>query len=372
MDSSGQADAAAGHARWLGHVDRAQAVEAGLGSSDAVAGGPSSQRIAGVPALTESRHGSQPEIFLFIGILSGAGQEQRRAAVREAWSQAAQQPGQVAARFVLSQWERSPAVDAEQAQHGDIIFLSERTNYSTIGLKTYHILEYAVSAFRPAFVLKTDDDAYVNVPALLPALRALCVTPGCRGQERLYIGAELRNSSVVTEPGHRWNNEAFVNHTGLSVYPSYMGGGGYVLSADLAAALVKLHTQVAPLKHTTAEDVTLAMWLLPCDGVRRVDHPGFRTQAGHCCAHEIERQRMIVFLPRSQAANTTNAARLPTTPELPLEDRLQLTEEAVGRLCGPNPWLVVHKLEPDWIRLVGRHVARCPTVPASQAELEAS
>ncbi len=46
---------------------------------------------------------------------------------------------QVAARFVLSQWERSPAVDAEQAQHGDIIFLSERTNYSTIGLKTYHV-----------------------------------------------------------------------------------------------------------------------------------------------------------------------------------------------------------------------------------------
>lgn len=76
---------------------------------------------------------------------------------------------------------------------------------------------------------------------------------------------------------------------GLSVYPSYMGGGGYVLSADLAAALVKLHTQVVPLKHTTAEDVTLAMWLLPFDGVRRVDHPGFRTQAGHCCAHEIER-----------------------------------------------------------------------------------
>ncbi len=77
---------------------------------------------------------------------------------------------------------------------------------------------------------------------------------------------------------------------GLSLYPSYMGGGGYVLSADLAAALVKLHTQVVPLKHTTAEDVTLAMWLLPFDGVRRVDHPGFRTQAGHCCAHEIERR----------------------------------------------------------------------------------
>lgn len=76
---------------------------------------------------------------------------------------------------------------------------------------------------------------------------------------------------------------------GLTVYPSYMGGGGYVLSADLAAALVAVHTHVAPLKHTTAEDITMAMWLLPFDGVRRVDHPGFRTQAGHCCAQAIER-----------------------------------------------------------------------------------
>ncbi|KAL4419883.1 hypothetical protein ABPG75_006981 [Micractinium tetrahymenae] len=327
------------------------------------------------PAVaTDSSSASPAEIFLFIGILSGAGQEQRRAAVREAWSQAAQQPGQVVARFVLSEWECSPAVEAEQAQHGDIIFIPERTDYSSIGLKTYHILEQAVTAYRPAFVLKTDDDAFVNVPALLPALRKLCATPGCRGAERLYIGAELRNSSVVTEPGHRWNNEAFVEHTGLTVYPSYMGGGGYVLSSDLASALVTVHTQVAPLKHTTAEDVTLAMWLLPFAGVRRVDHPGFRTQAGHCCAEAIERQRMVVFLPRSQAAagGASSTAEAPPAPELPLEERLQLTEEAVAHLCGPSPWLVVHKLEPDWTRLVGRHVAACASAPASRAAVAGS
>lgn len=55
-----------------------------------------------------------------------------------------------------------------------------------------------MSAFRPAFVLKTDDDAYVNVPALVPALRALCVTPGCRGQERLYLGAEVGPACLCT------------------------------------------------------------------------------------------------------------------------------------------------------------------------------
>lgn len=53
------------------------------------------------------------------------------------------------------------------------------------------ILEHAVTAWRPAFVLKTDDDAFVNVPALLRTLRTLCATPRCRGRERLYVGAEV-------------------------------------------------------------------------------------------------------------------------------------------------------------------------------------
>lgn len=78
---------------------------------------------------------------------------------------------------------------------------------------------------------------------------------------------------------------------------------------------------------------------------------------------------MIVFLPRGQAAADSQAAGRPPAPELPLEERLQLTEEAGAHLCGPSPWLVVHKLEPDWTRLVGRHVAQCATLPTSPAAL---
>lgn len=40
---------------------------------------------------------------------------------------------------MLSQYELSPEVEVEQAQHGDIILCAERTNYSTILHKTYHV-----------------------------------------------------------------------------------------------------------------------------------------------------------------------------------------------------------------------------------------
>jgi hypothetical protein len=81
----------------------------------------------------------RPPLFLFIGILSGAGQEARRAAVRAAWADSAQQPGQAVARFVLSEHERTAEVDAELVAHGDIIFCPQPTNYSTILHKTYTV-----------------------------------------------------------------------------------------------------------------------------------------------------------------------------------------------------------------------------------------
>lgn len=56
--------------------------------------------------------GELPKLFLFIGILSGRGYRHRRLAVREAWANKAQIPGQVVAKFILSEDERTPQVRA--------------------------------------------------------------------------------------------------------------------------------------------------------------------------------------------------------------------------------------------------------------------
>lgn len=58
--------------------------------------------------------------------------------------------------------------------HGDVAFAPQKTNYKSILYKTYFVLELAVSAYDAAFVLKTDDDAFVNVPPLLITLKQLC------------------------------------------------------------------------------------------------------------------------------------------------------------------------------------------------------
>lgn len=52
-----------------------------------------------------------------------------------------------------------------------------------------------VRNFAVDFVLKTDDDAFVNVPSMVLALRALCESAGCT-HERLYIGRMAKSSEV--------------------------------------------------------------------------------------------------------------------------------------------------------------------------------
>lgn len=65
-------------------------------------------------------------------------------------------------------------VHREVEQFGDVVFVKEKTNYKSILFKTYYVLEYAIKEFDVRYILKTDDDAFINVPALVHQLRQLC------------------------------------------------------------------------------------------------------------------------------------------------------------------------------------------------------
>ena len=43
-------------------------------------------------------------------------------------------------------------------------------------------LEWVVDNLDPLFILKTDDDAYIDTAAMVAALRGLCLNAGCRDE----------------------------------------------------------------------------------------------------------------------------------------------------------------------------------------------
>jgi len=79
-----------------------------------------------------------------------------------------------------------------------------------------------------------------------------------------------QESEVLLQPGHKWNNILFHNHTGLKMYPNYMMGGGYVLSGDVVTTLININRRMK-LIFTPIEDATLGFWLMAMD-LRHIDH----------------------------------------------------------------------------------------------------
>lgn len=71
---------------------------------------PGNSSAAAAQLLRAETKGNLPSLFLFTGVLSGRGYRHRRLAVRESWSNKAQQPGVSVTRFILSEDERTPQV----------------------------------------------------------------------------------------------------------------------------------------------------------------------------------------------------------------------------------------------------------------------
>ena len=77
--------------------------------------------------------------------------------------------------------------------HGDLVMVSSPACTSAarvMRLSQIAVFEHVVAAHDIAFVLKTDDDSFVNVPAMVADLRARCTTTGCAA-EKLYMGYQV-------------------------------------------------------------------------------------------------------------------------------------------------------------------------------------
>lgn len=166
------------------------------------------------------------------------------------------------------------------------------------------------------------------------------------------------------DPEHRWNNMEFYNHTGLEKYPNYMMGGGYIVSGDVASALVSLHVQVG-LKFTPIEDATFGFWLSAMD-LRQVDHPKIYAWGTPCCFRRILRFKQCMCAHACWKKNTLNT--LDTANRQPGKLRLLVQPWFRKDLCSDEPWLILHKLDtPEKMRLMATVIKECVAARAEAA-----
>lgn len=193
---------------------------------------------------------------MFIGVFSTGNNFERRMAVRRSWMQyQAVRTGEVAVRFFVG-LHKNKQVNEElwkEAQtYGDIQLMPFVDYYDLITLKTIAICIYGTKVVRAKYVMKTDDDAFVRVDAVLSVLNKTKVTQG------LLYGLISFDSQPHRSEESKWyiSPEEWPHN----FYPPWAHGPGYIISKDIAKFVVRRH-QEKQLKLFKLEDVAMGIWI---------------------------------------------------------------------------------------------------------------
>ena len=140
-------------------------------------------------------------------------------------------------------------IENESQRFGDILQLLYIDSYETLTNKTLLTLEWLSYNCKPKFVLKADDDCFVNLLALEPWLHTL-------KKDILYVGKRNVHMPVVRNPEHR--NYVAVEDFSEKYYEPYCSGGGYMLSGKI---LENVTRKAKFFKHIKNEDAFIGIVL---------------------------------------------------------------------------------------------------------------
>ncbi|KAK8787984.1 hypothetical protein V5799_022242 [Amblyomma americanum] len=241
-------------------------------------------------------------VFVVIIVTSAPSNVRRRSAIRSTWGQRRHlsEPRidkgtsmSVFPVFLVGDVEdvsNRRLVYKEATEFGDMLVGPYLDTYRNLTLKTVHGFMWVAERVRPTFVLKTDDDCFVNVDILLEVLtetlvfqseqvktaseqkvstyktssgdtagtRYLPSTPSYRSATRaftrlpspLYVGNVRWANKVVRNPTSRW----FVSEQDYAKvqYPPYASGAGYVLDARALDVLTSNVRRIRPFPNEDA------------------------------------------------------------------------------------------------------------------------
>ncbi|XP_078367826.1 UDP-GlcNAc:betaGal beta-1,3-N-acetylglucosaminyltransferase 7-like [Oculina patagonica] len=167
--------------------------------------------------------------------------------------------------FLLGQTRspiRSKLLKTENNIYGDIIRADYYEHYWNQSLKIQMAFEWAARYCKFSFLLKADDDVFVNARSLIDDLQLKSMP-----KKGLYMG-KLHRDPIVLRHG-KWR-VSYEEYSGTH-YPDFCSGAGFVMSYDVIECLVPLFDVMRPYR---LDDVYVGM-LANKLGVIALDHSGF-------------------------------------------------------------------------------------------------
>ncbi|CAN8009237.1 unnamed protein product, partial [Ixodes pacificus] len=194
--------------------------------------------------------------FLVILIASAPENIRQRNAIRTAWSRGLNRsPPAALTVFLVGKTEnpeRDKVIANEVKEEGDILLGNYKDSYRNLTLKTVHGFIWAGMHLKPLYVLKTDDDCFVNTEAKTSTVETpLSILSGFQEYpSALYVGSIRWENEVVRDAQNRW----YVSEQDFSAsqYPPYTSGAGYVLDAAALNLFIRTVRYVRPFANEDA------------------------------------------------------------------------------------------------------------------------
>uniref|UniRef100_A0A147BQU7 Hexosyltransferase n=1 Tax=Ixodes ricinus TaxID=34613 RepID=A0A147BQU7_IXORI len=232
--------------------------------------------------LSLCRRNSSTQLDYLVMIFSAPGNFDQRNAIRETWASEIKEKSNSRTAFLLAKTENDKvqrAIESESYLHADIIQGTHIDHYRNLTLKTKMMMRWALKHCpKVSFLIKCDDDTFVNVENLLKAMKG-------KRTDAIY-GHLFANSRPYREPSSKYyvSKEEY-NGT---EYPPFVAGAFYVLGGSI---LRRLYDASEQEPFFWLEDVFLTGFVAEKAGVNRT-HESSITDDEFNCVSCIEKNSL--------------------------------------------------------------------------------
>ncbi|XP_066581627.1 beta-1,3-galactosyltransferase 1-like isoform X2 [Prorops nasuta] len=215
----------------------------------------------------------------------------------------------------------------ENSEYNDIIQESFYDTYNNLTLKSVMMLKWVTANCNQVkYIMKTDDDMFVNVPNLVKTLQSRSPTTGT------LLGSLICNAKPISDPKNKWYTPKYM-YSGRT-YPNYLSGTGYVMSIDVARKLYQA-ALATPLLHL--EDVYITGLCAKKAEVRPINHNGFSylpRKLEPCVLSEIITAHKVSISNMYAIWEKLNVPNLPCNYQIHTERRMAILNKRSGRNIG--------------------------------------
>lgn len=210
------------------------------------------------------------DLKLLVFITSAPGHESHRTAVRQTWGHFALRKD-VVMIFVVGQTSKPEyqlMIDRENDRFGDIIQSNSVDHYGNLTLKTTAMFEWAKTfCSETPFILKTDDDMYINMPLLLAYIDSK------KHEKRVMFGRIAKGWKPVRSKKSKYYVD--MGTYSKSTYPEFVTGPAYLFTSDIVD---DIYNKILETDFFFLEDVLITGIIGEALKIRRLGESRFRNE----------------------------------------------------------------------------------------------